>query len=132
MVGREKARPGRTLSASQRGHNRRFGKVRAKIERVFRGVKCQFGYRLVRYRGIANNDAQMFSLLALANLYLARGKFASREAGGTKKPRGQLHRGGNWGNLRKKPSPTPPKVEKICVYQRFPREPLNIPSIMAD
>ena len=77
----EKARPGRTLSASQRGHNRRFGKVRAKIEHVFRGVKCQFGYRLVRYRGIANNDGQMFSLLALANLYLARGSFVSREAG---------------------------------------------------
>ena len=39
---------------------------------VFRVVKCQFGYRKVRYRGIAKNGAQVFSLLALANLYLAR------------------------------------------------------------
>jgi IS5 family transposase len=39
--------------------------------------KCQFGYRKVRYRGIAKNGAQVFSLLALANLYLARRTFAS-------------------------------------------------------
>jgi IS5 family transposase len=46
--------------------------VRAKVEHVFRVVKCQFGYRKVRYRGIAKNGAQVFSLLALANLYLPR------------------------------------------------------------
>ena len=40
-------------------------------------MKCQFGYRKVRYRGIAKNGAQVFSLLALANLYLARGRLAS-------------------------------------------------------
>ena len=39
---------------------------------MFRVVKCQFGYRKVRYRGIAKNGAQSFSLLAIANLYLAR------------------------------------------------------------
>ena len=39
--------------------------------------KCQFGYRKVRYRGIAKNGAQVFALLALANLYLARGRLAS-------------------------------------------------------
>jgi IS5 family transposase len=39
-------------------------------------VKCQFGYR-VRYRGIAKNGAQVFSLLALANLYLAHRTLAS-------------------------------------------------------
>jgi IS5 family transposase len=57
---KEKARPGRQLSASQRRRNRRFGKVRAKVEHVFRVVKCQFGYRKVRYRGIAKNGAQVF------------------------------------------------------------------------
>ncbi|MDQ7070043.1 MAG: IS5/IS1182 family transposase, partial [Rhodobacterales bacterium] len=31
-----------------------------------------FGYRKVRYRGLAKNEAQIFSLMALANLYLAR------------------------------------------------------------
>ena len=33
--------------------------------------------RKVRYRGIAKNGAQVFSLLALANLYLARSRLAS-------------------------------------------------------
>ena len=50
---------------------------RANLAHVFRVVKCQFGYRKVRYRGIAKNGAQVFSLLALANLYLARRKLAS-------------------------------------------------------
>jgi IS5 family transposase len=74
---KEKAKPGRDLTKRQRARNRRFGKVRAKVEHVFRVLKCQFGYRKVRYRGIAKNGAQVFSLLALANLYLVRGRLAS-------------------------------------------------------
>src|SRR5437870_403030 len=70
-------RPGRDLTKRQRARNRRFGKVRAKVEHVFRVMKCQFGYRKVRYRGLAKNAAQVFSLLALANLYLARRTIAS-------------------------------------------------------
>ena len=41
---KEKAKPGRDLTKRQRARNRRFGKVRAKVEHVFRVVKCQFGY----------------------------------------------------------------------------------------
>jgi IS5 family transposase len=74
---KEKAQPGRPLTARQRARNRRFGKVCAKVEHVFRVLKCQFGYRKVRYRGLAKNAAQLFSLLALANLYLARRTLAS-------------------------------------------------------
>jgi transposase, IS5 family len=74
---KEKAQPGRPLTARQRASNRRFGKVCAKVEHVFRVLKCQFGYRKVRYRGLAKNAAQLFSLLALANLYLARRTLAS-------------------------------------------------------
>jgi len=74
---KEKAKPGRKLTQRQRARNRRFGRVRAKVEHVFRVLKCQFGYRKVRYRGIAKNGAQVFSLLALANLYLVRGRLAS-------------------------------------------------------
>ena len=54
---KEKGTPGRKLTARQRARNRRFGKVRAKVEHVFRFVKCQFGYRKVRYRGLAKNAA---------------------------------------------------------------------------
>ena len=69
---KDQRKPGRQLSSSQRKRNRRNGSVRAKVEHIFRVVKCQFGYRKVRYRGITKNGAQVFSLLALANLYLAR------------------------------------------------------------
>ena len=74
---KEKAQTGRQLTVRQRASNRRFGKVCAKVEHVFRVLKCQFGYRKVRYRGLAKNAAQLFSLLALANLYLARRTLAS-------------------------------------------------------
>ncbi len=74
---KEKAKPGRELTKRQRARNRRFGKVRAKVEHIFRVLKCQFGYRKVRYRGIAKNGAQVFALLALANLYLVRSRLAS-------------------------------------------------------
>jgi len=69
---KDQRKPGRQLSSSQKKRNRRNGSVRAKVEHVFRVMKCQFGYRRVRYRGIAKNGAQVFALLALANLFLAR------------------------------------------------------------
>src|ERR1700760_3695738 len=74
---KEKAQTGRRLTVRQRASNRRFGKVCAKVEHVFRVLKCQFGYRKVRYRGLTKNAAQVFSLLALANLYLSRRTLAS-------------------------------------------------------
>jgi IS5 family transposase len=69
---KEQRKPGRQLSSSQKKRNKRHGTVRAKVEHIFRVMKCQFGYRRVRYRGIAKNGAQVFALLALANLYLSR------------------------------------------------------------
>jgi len=74
---KEKAKPGRELTKRKRARNRRFGRVRAKVEHVFRVVKCQFGYRKVRYRGIEKNGAQLFALFALANIFLARSRLAS-------------------------------------------------------
>ena len=69
---KDRRKPGRVLSASQKKRNRKHGSVRAKVEHIFRVIKCQFGYRKARYRGLAKNAAQMFSLMALANLYPAR------------------------------------------------------------
>jgi transposase, IS5 family len=68
----DERKPGRVLSSSQKRRNKKYGVVRAKVEHVFRVIKCQFGYRKVRYCGLFKNTAQMFSLMALANLYLAR------------------------------------------------------------
>ena len=41
---------------------------------MFRIVKCQFGYRKTRYRGLTKNIAQLKTLFGLANLYLLRRK----------------------------------------------------------
>ena len=46
--------------------------VRARVEHPFHVIKNLFGYRKVRYRGLAKNTAQLHSLFSLANLYLAR------------------------------------------------------------
>ncbi len=48
--------------------------VRAKVEHPFRVIKQQFGYVKVRYRGLKKNTAQLRTLLALSNLWMARAK----------------------------------------------------------
>ncbi len=52
--------------------NRIIARVRARVEYPFRGIKCQFGHVKTRYRGLANNRAQLFTLFALGNLFLVR------------------------------------------------------------
>lgn len=52
--------------------NRLIAKVRSRVEHPFRVLKRQFGYIKTRYRGLAKNRAQLFSLFALGNLYLVR------------------------------------------------------------
>jgi len=46
--------------------------IRAKVEHPFRVIKQQFGYVKVRYRGLAKNAAQVMTLFALSNLWMAR------------------------------------------------------------
>ncbi len=46
--------------------------IRAKVEHPFHVVKNLFMHRKTRYKGMAKNNAQMFSLFGLANLLLAR------------------------------------------------------------
>ncbi|SFU89548.1 transposase, partial [Halomonas korlensis] len=45
--------------------------IRAKVEHPFHVIKNLFSYRKVRYKGLAKNQAQLFSLFGLANLVLA-------------------------------------------------------------
>jgi IS5 family transposase len=49
-------------------------RVRAKVEHGFHVIKNLFGYRKVRYRGLAKNTAQLHTLFALANLVLVKNK----------------------------------------------------------
>ena len=46
--------------------------IRAKVEHPFRVLKRQFGYTKVRYRGLKKNTAQIVTLFALGNLWMAR------------------------------------------------------------
>ena len=46
--------------------------VRAKVEHPFRVIKRQFGYVKTRFRGLAKNTAQLVTLFALSNLWMAR------------------------------------------------------------
>ena len=46
--------------------------IRAKVEHPFHVVNNLFKHRKARYRGLAKNEAQLFSLFGLANLVLAR------------------------------------------------------------
>ncbi|MDP3651837.1 MAG: IS5 family transposase [Rhodoferax sp.] len=48
--------------------------IRAKVEHPFRVIKRQFGFVKVRYRGLKKNTAQLYTLFALSNLWMVRGK----------------------------------------------------------
>lgn len=54
--------------------------IRAKVEHPFRVIKRQFGHVKVRYRGLRKNTAQLFTLFALSNLWMARGKLLAMQA----------------------------------------------------
>ena len=72
-------RPGkrRALSRSDEDEQQEWleqtkASIRAKVEHPFRIVKCLFGHRKVRYRGLFKNTAQLFTLFGLSNLVQAR------------------------------------------------------------
>jgi IS5 family transposase len=48
--------------------------IRNKVEHLFRVIKQQVGQVKVRYRGLAKNTAQLKTLFALSNLWMARRK----------------------------------------------------------
>lgn len=69
-----KARRGESLDAHEERMNKIIARVRAKVEHPFRVIKRQFGYMKTRYEGLAKNSAQLYTLFALANLFLMRRK----------------------------------------------------------
>ena len=68
----DKRKPKKNMSMSQKKRNRQNSSVRARVEHCFRIMKCQFGYKKVRYKGLEKNRVQVFSLLSLTNLYMQR------------------------------------------------------------
>ena len=65
----------RPLTQRQKARNRRLSKIRAVVEHPFLVVKRLWGHAKVRYRGLAKNLAQMYTLFGLANLYRVRKHF---------------------------------------------------------
>ena len=68
----KRARRNHPLSEADKAANRTKSKVRAKVEHPFHTLKCVFGFRKVRYRGLDKNAERLFVACALVNLYLAR------------------------------------------------------------
>ena len=62
----------KTGLAALKRYNRAIARIRARGEHAFRVLKCQFGFRRTRYRGLGKNGAQLTTLFALANLYMLR------------------------------------------------------------
>ena len=58
-------RGGRKLTCADRSFNRKSSRVRARVEHPFGVIKHLWGYGKVRYRGLAKNGAQVFTLFAL-------------------------------------------------------------------
>jgi IS5 family transposase len=75
-IARKRGQVNRIANAKERVTAQREEKskaqIRARVEHPFRVIKRQFGYMKVRFKGLMKNTAQIVTLFALANLYLAR------------------------------------------------------------
>ncbi len=67
-----KANRGHQLNQEEVECNHKRSQIRAKVEHAFLVVKHLWRYQKVRYKGLYKNAVQLFSLFALANLYLVR------------------------------------------------------------
>ncbi len=63
---------GHKLTRYERTLNRIRSATRARAEHAFHVVKNLWGFTKVRYRGLAKNTARLYTMFALANLYLLR------------------------------------------------------------
>lgn len=70
--GKRKALPKTTEGELQEWIEHTKASIRAKVEHPFHVVKNLFRHRKTRYKGLAKNTAQLFSLFGFANLMLAR------------------------------------------------------------
>lgn len=70
--GKRRALPDTPLGDLQEQLERAKASIRAKVEHPFHVVKNLFRHRKTRYKGLAKNTAQLFTLFGFANLVLAR------------------------------------------------------------
>jgi IS5 family transposase len=61
-----------TLKTLTKALERVKAQIRARVEHPFHVVKNLFHYKKARYKGLAKNEAQLYSLFGLANLVIAK------------------------------------------------------------
>jgi transposase, IS5 family len=72
--GKHRALPDTALGKLREQIEQAKARIRAKVEHPFHVLKNLLRHRKARYRGLAKNTAQLFTLFGLANLMLARGR----------------------------------------------------------
>lgn len=81
--GKRKALPKDAMGKLMERFEKLKASIRAKVEHPFHVLKNLFKHRKTRYRGLAKNEAQLFSLFGLVNLVLARKRLMALDAQGT-------------------------------------------------
>jgi len=71
-----------TLKTLTKALERVKAQIRSKVEHPFHVVKNLFHYKKVRYKGLAKNEAQLYSLFGLANLVMAKKRLLNLEPQG--------------------------------------------------
>lgn len=80
--GKRKALPKTTIGRLTDKIEQLKASVRAKVEHPFHIVKNLFGMKKVRYKGLAKNTAQLYTLFGLANLLIAKRRLFALNAQG--------------------------------------------------
>ncbi len=75
-----------TLKTLTKALERVKAQVRARVEHPFHVVKNLFHFKKVRYKGLAKNEAQLYSLFGLANLVIAKKRLMDVVPQGTGAP----------------------------------------------
>ena len=77
--GKRKALPKNEMGTALDRFEQLKASIRANVEHPLHLVKNLFRHRKTRYRGLARNEAQLFSLFGFANLVLARKRLFARD-----------------------------------------------------
>lgn len=75
-----------TLTTLTKALERVKAQIRARVEHPFHVVKNLFHHKKVRYKGLAKNEAQLYSLFGLANLVIAKKALLAMAPQGTGAP----------------------------------------------
>lgn len=82
LCGKRRALPDTPLGQLKIEIERTKARIRAKAEHPFHVLKNRFGMKKLRYRGLAKNTAQLYTMFGLANLYIAERELFALHAEG--------------------------------------------------